>query len=215
MHAAVQHHFEQLLAGQPAPGIDSLLGAFWEAWHQNDTVPIRFGKGEDINTIGKLAERLLRHFQASAFARPTGTIIGVEEELRGVLVTGLPEFVGRVDLLIETADALLLSDFKTTRTTWSEEHIADSASQLLLYGELAKKLTDGKPLRLSFAVLTKNKLPELTIHPVQADNRHVDRTKRIFEHVWRSIKGGHFYPSPSPMNCPTCPYRDACRAWAG
>lgn len=215
MHAAVQYHFEQLLAGQAAPAIDSLLGAFWESWHEHDGVPVRFSRGDDINSIGKLAERLLRHFQASAFATPPGTIIGVEEELRGVLVPGLPEFLGRVDLLIETADALFLSDFKTTRTGWSEEHIVDSASQLLLYGELARNLSDGKPLRLSFAVLTKNKLPELTVHPVVVDAHQVVRTKRIFERVWRAIQGGNFYPNPSPMNCPTCPYRDACRAWTG
>lgn len=29
VHAAVQLHFEELLAGQPAPGLDTLLDAFW------------------------------------------------------------------------------------------------------------------------------------------------------------------------------------------
>jgi len=36
---------------------------------------------------------------------------------------------------------------------------------------------------------------------------------KFVEHVWRAIEAGHFYPAPSAMNCPACPFRDACRAW--
>jgi hypothetical protein len=61
-----------------------------------------FGKTEDIRTIGHLAERLIRTFRESAFARPDGTIIAVEEELRGELIPGLPDLLARVDLIVET-----------------------------------------------------------------------------------------------------------------
>jgi hypothetical protein len=33
--------------------------------------------------------------------------------------------------------------------------------------------------------------------------------------VWRAIEDQHFYPAPSPTQCPACGYRDACRAWRG
>ena len=31
----------------------------------------------------------------------------------------------------------------------------------------------------------------------------------------KTTQAGDFYPSPSQMNCATCPYREACRSWRG
>jgi CRISPR/Cas system-associated exonuclease Cas4 (RecB family) len=216
VHAALQFHFEQLLAGNPAPDLDTLLGAFWEAWHlHDDQQTILFAKSEDLSSIGRLADRMPRTFQQSSFAQPQGRIIAAEEELRGELMPGLPDLLARVDLIVETETALELVDFKTARTAWSAEHVADSAGQQLLYGELAKALSDGKPLRLGFAVLTKTRFPDLTVHAVPVAPRQVERTKQVVERVWRAIEAGHFYPAPSAMNCPSCPYREPCRAWSG
>ena len=215
LHASVEFHFRQLLMGCPAPDLDVLLAAFWQTWRSREVETIFYPKGEDLDTVGHLAERMLRAFQASAFAHPKGTILAVEEEVRGPLLPGLPELLARVDLLVETKDVLLLSDFKTARTQWSRDQVLDSADQLLLYSELVKDFADGKPLRLEFAVLTKGKFPELTIHPVPAEAKHLDRTKRVAQRVWQAIQGGNFYPNPSPMNCPTCPFQSPCRAWRG
>jgi RecB family exonuclease len=214
-HAGVEWHFRELLIGRPGPDIDALLAVFWDTWHARAATTIRFTKGEDINTVGQLADRMFAAFQKSAFARPNGTIIGIEEELRGELIPGLPDLLARVDLLVDSGDALELTDFKTSRTRWDADDITDSASQLLLYHELAKNLADGRPLRLRFAVLTKAKSPELSLFPVEADEHQIERTKQVVYQVWRAIQSGHFYPSPSPIHCPTCPYRAPCRAWTG
>jgi hypothetical protein len=214
-HAGVEFHFRELLAGNQPPGIDALLGVFWDAWNGYDAESIQFPRGEDLNTMGQLADRMFKVFQTSDFANPKGTIIGVEEELRGVLIPGLPDLLARVDLLMDIDEALLVTDFKTSRAQWGLDHVDDSADQLLLYHELVKTMADGRPVRLAFAVLTKTKLPELTLHPVAVDQRQITRTKRIVEHIWRSIQSGNFYPSPSPLKCPSCPYRAQCRAWTG
>lgn len=215
LHAAVQFWFEQLLAGQPAPTLDVLLDVFQHAWHQHEGRTIQFAKGEDVNTMGRLADRMLRVFRESDFAHPQGNILGVEEQLRGELIPGLPDLLARVDLIVEEADGLIVSDFKSSRSSWTEEHVAESAGQLLLYHELARTLADDKPVRLQFAVLSKAKSPELTLHDVPADPRQIDRTKRIVERVWQAIQAGLFYPSPSPLNCSSCPFREPCRAWTG
>src|SRR5580700_2842169 len=102
-------------------------------------------------------------FQASALARPTGTIIGIEEELRGVLIPGLPDLLARVDLLVDTGDGLTVMDFKTARTSWSEDRIADASGQLLLYHELVKDLANGRPVRLAFGVVSKTRTPAATL----------------------------------------------------
>jgi CRISPR/Cas system-associated exonuclease Cas4 (RecB family) len=215
MHRAVQFHFEHFLASRRKPDLRTLTAVFQEGWQDSLDLHVRFAKGEHRDSVSQLAERMLRQFQESPFAQPEGTVIGVEEPLRGELVPGLPDLLCRVDLIVDTPDAVVVSDFKTARRSWSVARIADASAQLLLYSELVRPLADGKPLRLQFAVQTKGKLPELAIHPVPIDSRQLQRTKLIFERVWRSIEAGHFYPSPSPLNCSSCPFQRPCRTWQG
>jgi len=215
IHSALQHHYEQLLIGEEAPDLDELLDVFQRKWEEYDQDAILFPKSDNRDSLGRLADSMLRAFRVNHFANPHGTIIGVEEELRGQLIPGCPDLLARVDLMIETDDALVVTDFKTSRRTWSSDQVNDAAPQLLLYHELASKLSDGKPLRLNFAVLTKTKTPDFVVHPVNVDARQIERTKRIVERVWKAIQAEHFFPSPSPMNCPTCPFQKQCRAWTG
>jgi CRISPR/Cas system-associated exonuclease Cas4 (RecB family) len=125
---------------------------------------------------------MLRTFLRSDFAQPQGVILGVEEELRVAIIPGCPDLLARVDLLIETKDALHVLDFKTARSAWN---------------------------------VTKTQSPVLTVHDVPIDTQQVERTKRNVERVWRAIQSQNFYPRPSPLQCPMCPYREPCRSWAG
>lgn len=215
MHAAVQHHFEQLLMGSSGPDLDTLLDVYQDYWETCNEPSVLFGRGEDRDALGRLADRLLRAFVHSNFSRPKGVILGVEEELRGEIVPGCPEFLARVDLIVDAGDELIVSDFKTARSFWSDAKVDDVAPQLILYSELVKSIADGRPIKVSFAVLTKTKVPVLTVHDVPLDDLQVDRTKRTVERIWRAIEGGHFYPNPSPINCSSCPFRGPCRDWTG
>ena len=143
------------------------------------------------------------------------TSLGIEEELRGQVVPGCPELLARVDLIVDTGDELTVYDFKTSRVSWNVFKVEDLAPQLYLYSELVKPMADGKPIKLAFAVLTKTKVPELTVHDVPLDPQQVERTKKVVEQVWQAIQAGHYYPSPSIQNCCTCPFRAPCRAWTG
>lgn len=165
--------------------------------------------------MGHLAERMFRAFQNSDFARPEGTIIAVEEELRGELVPGLPDLLARLDLIVATDEALIVTDFKTARSQWNGDHVDEAADQLIIYHELVKNLADHKPVQLAFAVLTKTKVPELTVHPVPVEPQRVERTRRLLSCIWQAMQAGHYYPSPGPVKCPACPYRQPCREWTG
>ena len=127
----------------------------------------------------------------------------------------MPDILGRLDLVVETAEALVVTDLKTARSRWSRDQVEESAGQLLLYHELARSLAPGKQVRLRFAVLTKAKQPAIDVHEVPADPRQIDRTKRLVERVWRAIEAEHFYPAPSPTQCPSCPFRKPCWDWTG
>jgi putative RecB family exonuclease len=210
IHSCLQFHFEELLAGNQAPNLDILLDVFQDSWKRHASRKVTYARGEDFDSTCRLAENMLRSFLASSHSHPRGTIIGVEEELRGELIPGIPDLLARVDLLVDEGDALVVTDFKTARTSWSQEHVEDSASQLLMYHELTKALSDGRPIKLRFGVLTKTKQPELTLYPVEVSHQRVERTKRIVERAWRAIQSGHFLPNPSPLHCPTCPFRERC-----
>ena len=139
----------------------------------------------------------------------------VEETLRGELLPGLPPLLGRVDLIVETPDELVVSDWKTSRSRWTEDQFDDAAEQLLLYGELASDFAPGKPIRVEFSVLTKTKEIAIDQHTRPFDHQQLDRTKRIIERVYNAIQAEVFYPAPSPMSCGCCPFREPCRKWPG
>ncbi len=71
-------------AARHSPSLAALQEAFWDEYRaQCEQVEIRFGKGEDQQSLGELAGRILAAFQESGLAKPPGRILGVEEELRG------------------------------------------------------------------------------------------------------------------------------------
>ncbi len=214
LHRAVQYRFEQLMMGRE-PDLDALLAVFQDEWEAFEGKNIRYGAGESRDEIGQMADKLLKEFLKSEFARPQGDIIGVEEELRGEVVPDCPELLARVDLIVDRGNELVVSDFKTSRCSWNDFKVEDQAPQLFLYSELVKQMAGDKPIKLAFAVLTKTKVPVLTVHDVPLDPHQVERTKRTVERVWQAIQGGRFYPVPSPFNCGTCPYREPCRKWVG
>jgi len=216
IHAAAELHFNELMYGAAAPDLASLLSTFWDAWRcAAEEGVIKFGKGEDIGSLGQVAERVLTSFRESELAQPPGRVIGVEEELRGSLISGVPDLLARIDLLIETDDALVIRDWKTSRNRWSDGQAENQAEQLLLYSDLAQQLVPGKPLQLEFAVISKTKTPTVERHPIQHDPQRIARTKMVIGQVWQAIEAGVYYPVPSAMNCPSCPFRKPCRSWMG
>ena len=215
IHAAVEFFFSQQLAGEEAPSLDELLDVYQQSWRDRSEQEVRFAKTETADSLHQLADRMLTAFLASDLTNQEGRILGVEEELRGELSPDLPDLLGRVDLLLETDDSVIVQDFKTSRSAWNEYQAEDQSEQLLLYADLVRRLVPGKQLRLQFAVITKAKNPKVQLLEANFDESKLERTKRVFENVWSTIQSGHFYPAPSPMQCPGCGYRNQCAAWRG
>ncbi|REK28168.1 MAG: PD-(D/E)XK nuclease family protein, partial [Planctomycetota bacterium] len=190
IHAAVQFHYEELLAGAEPPDLDTLLAVYQAEWKERDQQAIRFGQKETVDSLSQLAERVLTAFQASETAVENGRIVAVEETLRGEIIPGVPDLLARIDLVTETDDAVTVTDFKTSRSRWSAEQAAINADQLLLYSELLREIAPGKPLRLQFVVVTKTKQPAVEAIDVPYDPQQVERTRRIAEEVWQSIEAG-------------------------
>ena len=210
IHRAIQEHFERLLAGDSPPNSEELLDAYHAEWRDRPEAAEL-----DRSTLDPLAARMLDLFQSHAAARPCGRILAVEETLQAPLMDDAPEFLGRLDLVTETADALVVTDWKTSRSRWSAEQAEDASEQLLLYAELVSGLAPRKPVQLEFVVLTKTKSPTLERFSFLAERRRIERAKRTVERVWQAIAAEHFYPSPSPQHCGGCAFQAACKRWPG
>jgi putative RecB family exonuclease len=214
IHAALQRHFDELLVTGDATPLDVLLEAYRSAW-QAESDCVRFARGDSAETLELLAGRMLDAFRQSDLALPHGKILAVEEELIGDISPDCPPMLARLDLAVETDDAVVVTDFKTARSHWSAAQVEASSTQLLIYGELASRFSGDKPIRLQFGVLTKTKEPSVDVHPVCATPDRISRVRRIIERVWNAIEQEHFYPAPSFMNCSGCPYRRPCQDWSG
>jgi putative RecB family exonuclease len=215
IHTAIEQHFQSILSGEEQPDIERLMFTYRSAWLPHDPDAIQFGGSETRASLDALAARMLTAFLNSPAASVQGRVLGVEEEIRGMLVQGVPDLFGRVDLLTEDSDSLMITDIKTSRGRWSQEQVEDSGEQLLLYSHLASEISPGKTLKTRFLVLTKAKDPVIEEHTREVEPVNVKRTLAGVERVWRAIESGVFYPAPSTMNCSSCGYRAACRAWAG
>ncbi len=215
IHTAVEQHFQAQLAGDPKPDLNALLFAYRSAWLPHEPDTIQFGSKETRESLDDLAARMLTAFLSSPAASVQGRVLGVEEEVRGELIPGVPDLYGRVDLLTEGSDSLLITDIKTSRGKWSQEQVEDSGEQLLLYSHLASEIAPGKKIATRFLVLTKTKEPVVEEHVREVEPAAVKRTLAGVERVWRAIESGVFYPAPSVMSCSSCGYRAACRAWMG
>jgi len=215
IHTAVEQHFQAILSGDPKPDLDALMFAYRSAWLPHDPDAIQFGSSETRASLDALAARMLTAFLSSPAASVQGRVLGVEEEIRGMLVEGVPDLYGRVDLLTEDSDSLVITDIKTSRGKWSQEQVEDSGEQLLLYSHLASEISPGKKIATRFLVLTKTKEPVIEEHVREVEPGNVKRTLAGVERVWRAIESGVFYPAPSTVGCAGCGYRTACRAWAG
>ena len=165
IHSALEFHFTELLCGNEPPSLDQLLDVFQEAWRgrAKDYEDIRFGKGEDHNSLSALADRMLTAFRESPAVTSDDTVIGIEQELRGELIPGVPDLLARIDLLTTTSDALVITDFKTARSRWSQGQAENSSSQLLLYSELARRLMPDRDVRLRFPGADQNQVADRRI----------------------------------------------------
>ena len=220
IHAALELHLRAKLEGLRVTQ-EAMLSAYHDSWNrtQRDSggVPVRFNKTETADTVHALADRMIGAFMASPLAEPKGTIVGIEEELRIVLNSDLPDVLAKVDLVTHTDGSLHVIDFKTSRSSWTEQKAQESGDQLVLYGQTVARMSRsmGLPVKLHFAVLTKHKVPRVQVLPVASDDRRVEVMRDGVAQVWAAIQTGNFYPSPSPQNCTTCPFRSRCPIFAG
>mgnify|MGYP006272316929 CR=1 FL=1 len=219
IHAALQAHFEARMAGADL-SLDELADAYRDAWagrlEEQGDLPVRYGEGEDAETLAASARGLLEAFLGSDLASPESPIIGVEETLSGALADDLPDLLAVVDLIHGDGEGLRVLDFKTSRSKWGEARVAEAAEQLRLYQVMSRHLTgDGAAIRLAFGVLVKTKTPSVQVLDVPETAADAGQLAETIRPVWRAMQLGVDYANPSMTGCGGCPFRDRCPAHRG
>jgi CRISPR/Cas system-associated exonuclease Cas4 (RecB family) len=160
----------------------------------------------------ELATRMLTAW--TTWKRPGARILAVEHQFELTLAENLPPLVGRVDLVEEHPDHVLLLDVKTARSRWSAQQVEEHAAQLVLYRlaiePLAKEL--GKPVKLGWEIITKGKVPQVERIIVDQPEDATGRQVKIAQEVVRAIEAGIFIPMPG-WACASCPWAGPCRDW--
>ena len=129
-HSAIEYYLTQRMIGKVEPNLNDLKDIFWQAWREREQrTTITLGKGQTLDTIEALLNRVLTTFLSSDWSRPNGLIVGIEEELRGQITAGLPDLLGRIDLITDNDDHIVVTDFKTSRSRWSPLQADVSAEQ--------------------------------------------------------------------------------------
>lgn len=222
VHAAIEHHFQQIMEVGALPSLDELLQVFDGSWDkETKDLPVTYPRGQDCETIRSTAERMIEQFMTSPHADPGGEIVGIEESFRVVLADDLPDLMGRIDMVTRQGNELCITDFKTARSMWSPSTAQDNADQLTLYSvgiqDLARTLSEDTTIALRFVVVTKTKEVKIESLPVKADPDRLNRTvltvRNVVTAMKHASKTGAIYPSPSQFNCATCPYKQRCRSW--
>lgn len=222
VHAAIEHHFQQIMQVGALPSLGELLEVFDRCWGKEvKDLPVTYPRGHDRETIRLTAERMLEQFIASPHAQPDGEIVGIEESFRVVLAEDLPDLMGRIDMVTRQGNELCITDFKTARSMWSPSTAQENADQLTLYSvgmqDLARTLSEDATIALRFVVVTKTKEVKIESLPVKANpdrlSRSVLTVRNVVSAMHHASETGAIYPSPSQFNCATCPYKRRCEKW--
>jgi hypothetical protein len=168
----------------------------------------------EVRTSPAITGPILNRIPATQFPNQPSPRPATASQVKAIRAIAALRKIGRVDLLTEDGDTLVVTDIKTSRGKWSAEQVEDSGEQLLLYSHLASEIAPGKKIATRFLVLTKTKEPVVEEHVREVESVAVKRTSAGVERVWRAIESGVFYPAPSTVTCASCCYRAACRAWA-
>ena len=216
VHAAIQQHLEAFMALDTPPTMDQLMATCRETWKRDaERTPIEYSRGQNEESMEATAERMLKEFLTTEFARPGGSILAIEEPLRIGLADDLPELAARVDMMEHRDGQLIITDYKSARSMWSPAVAVEKAEQLVLYGHAAAPLARdlGATIRLQFVVITKTKEPKIEALSVETNPDRVERSIAIIRQVFRSMRSGAVYPAPSPVSCGCCSYKGRCEGW--
>lgn len=218
IHQAVERIHESRLSGEKLPCVAALLKEYESAWNENaaQKPEISFAKGEDAPALKDLALRTLSAYRQHVVdTRVNKTeVLAIEQPARFHLLkdSDIPPIEARLDLVEKSGDAIIITDFKTSRSSWNDAKVQENLGQVVLYGHAIMPMVrefNAKRVITRFIVLTKGKQPKVQVLEPRPEQSDVVRLKETASDVWSGIKNSVF-PRNESWACKGCPFRTAC-----
>ncbi|HSF87397.1 MAG TPA: PD-(D/E)XK nuclease family protein [Acidimicrobiia bacterium] len=207
-HLALQRLFDE---PAPARTPERLFDLFREAWVElRDTeFSELFENPEDEREWGITSMEVLANY--FGVEDPT-TLEPLERELDMLQPVGDMTIRGILDRMEETADGLVITDYKTGKAP-PERYAIPAFFALKIYALLIRERIGRTPdmLRLMY-------LNGPTVYEIPITGRQLDAMERQLGALWSAINRAiseNNFPTRTSRLCDYCSYRDICPAWAG
>ena len=203
LHAAVAAYHLSERRGRPLSE-ETLLEAFAEHWQSEGFLSraheeARFAAGQAA----------LRRFREDRLASGAPPPVAVEASFSVTL--GEDRLRGRYDRVDEGPDGAIITDYKSGDVPdgrRARQRARDSL-QLALYALAHQAETGALPALVQLHFLTSG-----TIGAVAPDPARLERARARLTSAAGGIRRGEFEPTPDPVTCGGCPFREICPASA-
>ena len=217
VHTAIESIHEARIAGESLPSMVSIMNAFDAAWQEEcqTGIKLHFSQDENADSLRHLGEKMLfayLDYQSNNNSR--SEVLGIEHESLFNLVSGLPLMKARMDLLEVQGRTLIITDFKTSKCSYSEQRVLDGILQVVVYALAVRGII--RELGITkvvprLVVLTKGKKPKIQVLEPQVTQDDVARLNRMTLEIWDGIQKEHWMRQQSWM-CQSCPFQQRCRS---
>lgn len=214
LHHAIEQINESRLAFDILPNVETAMQSFKESWETESAgKTLHYGKNETVESLVMQAERMLTAYLEHQSQQQGSQIIAVEHEATFTLTSELPLFQTRLDLIELRDGDLVITDYKTSKSPYTEDKIREAWPQVIAYSAAAMPLLralGAKRIVPQLVVITKARRPKIQVIRPQSSQADVDRLKTLAAEVWKAIQNENWMPRESWM-CKSCPFRDECK----
>jgi putative RecB family exonuclease len=215
-HGALAFHANRWLQGKTCTAADchDVFADLLTTNCQADGPPVRFGDGEDLDSLIRQGQAMLDAYLSSLDPDEEIEAVGVPFSVPLIDANGVPldkPLIGEYDLVVRKNGIRTIIDWKTSARRWPKDKAdTDLQATCYLWAEQHQGRAD---THLRFDVVTKTKQPACEQHYATRDTSdfaQLGGTVRILERV---VANDCFLPRHGNWECANCPHAYACERW--
>jgi putative RecB family exonuclease len=194
--------------------LKDIHNSFKKLWKQtaDGRDDIQYAKGKDFDSYLMQGLDLLSAWYHN-LSDENYSVLAIEEAFSFELPNIPIPIIGAIDLIEESGDSIVITDFKTAGKAYSIAEV-DNNSQMTVY-QLAAKSNGfaDREILLRFDCLIKTIKPKFeTYYTVRSEVDEKRLIKKI-QQVWDGISKGVFVPNDTSWKHKNCSYRKVCDQW--
>ncbi len=215
-HGALAFHATRQMRGKDCTTGDchDVFADLLAANCQADGPPVRFGEGEDRDTLIRQGQAMLDTYLASLDPEEEIVGVGVPFSVPLIDASGVPlakPLIGEYDLVVRKCSVRTIVDWKTSARRWPQDKaITDLQPTCYLWAE--QQLGHGGT-QFRFEVVTKTKQPACERHQAVREPGDFARLGELIRVLERVVAHECFHPRDGGWECANCSHATACKGW--